>query len=1088
MDSSRTTTDTITAMDFKDVKLTLQPKVILERLVECDPGKSCKNSTDMSSHPKQELKEHVIQTLTLPVTSESTCLETLTLPVTSQSECHSVNQDSVFPRKRRRGRPRKGPFPNIGSFNEELGHLEEPKKRRLSSSVVTEPETPANCELFSSTTNVDPLENAMVNGAPDQCQPNGMTVDVSEIDRHTSNKLKFSLIKDRAVEVHPDLMRHLKQHQHDGVHFLWNKLIRKPLLYNNNDHAVIGCILSQPSGLGKTVQVISFLHRVLTNGNLSDINTALILCLNDNIDHWMAEFSKWVPKETCNDGGGFNFISLIAIKDKQSYVEQMQTWKSPSGIMICEYWTFRSLIENSEKTNSNAASVERILTPDILICDDAHLLMQNGASFVHCLRNVKTTRKLFLSCAPIHNHLMEYHCIVSLLNEELLGDAKAFRKRFIHPIENGQHIDSTKRDVRLMMKRAYVLNELLSECMQRTDYPSLIECIPRKFEYTIKVKLSQLQGLLYAKYLSIKTSSSSESNEGRLFLDFNQFLLITCHPRCLIMQKEFCDKDVFQLSENGDDAIGSSDYDIPTMADTPEPTSLEDIHALSKEKLRLFIRSKGGECPKTKSRTKLINAAAKYLSKHYCKSREFKKLLMKKSVIELKAIITEYGGNFIGCTEKKDLVDMARKLAVQKVTASGEEWFEMFLRNTPHVDNQDGGKIVLMLKILQESCRLGDKVVLFSQSLITLDLIESILQDEAKVNKGTICAPFSKWDKRKDYFRLDGSVGSSTCSLIVSHFNDQNNRRGRLLLVLTSMSLTASLVGANRVILFDTSWCPSSDIQAISKVYRLGQTRQCYIYRLISHGTMEEKIYERNFVRPSFSYRTDSRNRVPKHLTGRDISELYTFVPKQEKSALFTRLQDDVFSSIINSDYIASFHECDTPRYCHIAHELSENERKAAWEEYRVDRGVKTLGLQALIRHINSLPQHTLMSLSTQGSDLVKKIEKMIFQTQHFEQPVIDKLIMTIRMKNRSISTDQANCEVIEHNLNNHLLLNRLHRLKTVLSQHLEVIQTAHQSNSVECSTPSAKSTTGVFGKFTVPLRGGVPYRPCRYPPFKDHH
>lgn len=52
-----------------------------------------------------------------------------------------------------------------------------------------------------------------------------------------------------------------------------------------------------------------------------------------------------------------------------------------------------------------------------------------------------------------------------------------------------------------------------------------------------------------------------------------------------------------------------------------------------------------------------------------------------------------------------------------------------------------------------------------------------------------------------------------------------------------------NLQAANRIVLFDTSWNPVNDLQALHRSYRYGQQKNVFVYRLLVKGSMEEKIY-----------------------------------------------------------------------------------------------------------------------------------------------------------------------------------------------------------------------------------------------------
>jgi len=62
-----------------------------------------------------------------------------------------------------------------------------------------------------------------------------------------------------------------------------------------------------------------------------------------------------------------------------------------------------------------------------------------------------------------------------------------------------------------------------------------------------------------------------------------------------------------------------------------------------------------------------------------------------------------------------------------------------------------------------------------------------------------------------------------------------------------------NLVGANRLILFDPDWNPANDKQAAARVWRDGQKKQCYVYRFLAAGTIEEKVYQRQLSKEALS-------------------------------------------------------------------------------------------------------------------------------------------------------------------------------------------------------------------------------------------
>lgn len=179
---------------------------------------------------------------------------------------------------------------------------------------------------------------------------------------------------------------------------------------------------------------------------------------------------------------------------------------------------------------------------------------------------------------------------------------------------------------------------------------------------------------------------------------------------------------------------------------------------------------------------------------------------------------------------------------------------------------ENSAKMVLFFCILEESLALGDRILLFSQSLFTLSLIEEYLQ------RSNIPVPgvYERWQRNRTYFRLDGSTAALEREKLINEFNANPNVY--LFLVSTRAgSLGINLVGANRVIVFDASWNPCHDTQAVCRVYRYGQKKQCYVYRIVMDNCLEKKIYDRQINKQGMSDRVVDECNPDAHLSIKEV-------------------------------------------------------------------------------------------------------------------------------------------------------------------------------------------------------------------------
>ena len=91
------------------------------------------------------------------------------------------------------------------------------------------------------------------------------------------------------------------------------------------------------------------------------------------------------------------------------------------------------------------------------------------------------------------------------------------------------------------------------------------------------------------------------------------------------------------------------------------------------------------------------------------------------------------------------------------------------------------------------------------------------------------------------YLRMDGSVDASKRQDIVNKFNSDPSY-DCLLLTTSVGGLGLNLTGADTVIFVEHDWNPQKDLQAMDRAHRIGQKKVVNVYRLITRGTLEEKI------------------------------------------------------------------------------------------------------------------------------------------------------------------------------------------------------------------------------------------------------
>ncbi|CAK8697312.1 unnamed protein product [Clavelina lepadiformis] len=392
-------------------------------------------------------------------------------------------------------------------------------------------------------------------------------VDVDEHSSLPSQPITKRLVlqKDPLVEVHPFITVNLKPHQVEGIQFIWDNLVESTKCAEKGDGG--GCILAHCMGLGKTLQTISATHTILTSDHLSLLTVLVVAPLNTLLN-WIDEYSRWMP-----DDQPLQLYNLAQYQTTRHRIDALKKWRDRGGVMVMGYDMFRLLATGTRiKHKPHKKKLEEFLLdpgPDIIVCDEGHKLKNSEAHISKIMGKIKTKRRLILTGTPLQNNLAEYQCMVNFVKPNLLGTLKEFRNRFVNPIQNGQHSDSTYHDVRIMKKRCHVLHEMLRGFVQRKDYTALAQYLCDKHEYIIKVRQTALQIKLYQHYLDTLTNRGNNphavvqgNRDTGLFADYQNLMRIWTHPRVLKMhtdKKAAEMKNFMTSSEEEDEALSTEE-------------------------------------------------------------------------------------------------------------------------------------------------------------------------------------------------------------------------------------------------------------------------------------------------------------------------------------------------------------------------------------------------------------------------------------------------------------------------------------------------------------------------------------------------
>lgn len=325
--------------------------------------------------------------------------------------------------------------------------------------------------------------------------------------------------------------RLIKDHQVDGVRFLWNRIIANPDVVRH------GCVLAHSMGLGKSMQVITFLlavahaSRSLDESIRSQIpkdlreSRTLILCPANLSQNWRDEFLTWDSEQE------LGHVYLVASAQKNMAFSQnkilregdVRKWTKEGGVLILGYELFVSFT-----TNEGALADIIADKAVIVVADEAHTIKNPFSKRRRACSKVTTPARIALTGSPLANNVTEYYSMVDWVAPKYMGSLEEFTEVYATPIQKGLYKEADAHTKRTAYVRLSVLRESMAPKVHRCGISILRDELKPKQEFMFFIPLTDVQKALYNAYVKTVATATTSQALGAL----SNLTLICLHPQC----------------------------------------------------------------------------------------------------------------------------------------------------------------------------------------------------------------------------------------------------------------------------------------------------------------------------------------------------------------------------------------------------------------------------------------------------------------------------------------------------------------------------------------------------------------------------
>ncbi|GAA5940099.1 DEAD/DEAH box helicase [Sporobolomyces koalae] len=537
--------------------------------------------------------------------------------------------------------------------------------------------------------------------------------------------------------------------------------------------ALFGAILADEMGTGKTLQTISFiafLHENIRSPDRPESDKPTLIILPKAVlRNWDAEFKRFAPSiPVCIYYGTPQ--ERCDIRESQLGLRGLKRAKrvktsAPFPVVLTTYGIAIKDVSFLEQLNY-----------DLVVCDEAHKAKNLNGKTLATLKRYQADFRLLLTGTPLQNNLSELYALLTFILPSIFNDADTFNSMFnFSQVTNSDGSKLSESDeVTLLIAQ---LQNILKPFMLRRCKKDVVKDLPLKKEYVLTAPLTARQKEL---------TDAAVKGELREFLSGRQSSI-----------------PAEDASEDKTDAsVESVDF-----ANSGRGTR----RAAARKSYVMDIRDTADDDDFENS---LIEASRK--QEEAKEAAELEKLALKSSTN-----VNHQQAKFTSVMTNLRQIANHPLAKLDDRQAGTQPSYEDVVNLS--------GKMMLLDRLLPELFKRGHKVLIFSQFVTMLDILDEYLIDV----KG--------WSR----YRIDGRQGNSANQEEIEEFNTtpiSETSTNVFLLSTRAGGVGINLVGADTVILFDSDWNPQNDLQAMDRAHRIGQTKPVLVFRLASANTVEQTI------------------------------------------------------------------------------------------------------------------------------------------------------------------------------------------------------------------------------------------------------